>query len=96
VNGLQGALEFHRTAQLLQGQVGLPGQQRTQLALVSGDNHGLAPGTMMARRYVAGASPLLQEFLHHAQGHPEAVGHLGASAFTLIVGRKDSLPEIER
>lgn len=59
-------------------------------------NHRLAPAEPMSGGDVAGAPTLLEEFLDHAQGNPETMGHFRARAFVVVVGRKDSLPQIQR
>ena len=63
---------------------------------MGGDNHRFAPGIAMPWRDVAGAPTLLQELLDHAQGDPKTVGNLGASALSVVVGRKDSFTQIQR
>jgi hypothetical protein len=57
---------------------------------VGTDNHRLAPGKAMSWSNVACAPTLLKEFLDHAQGHPETVSNLGASALVVVIGSKDS------
>ena len=59
-------------------------------------NHRLAPTKAMAGSDVAGAPTLLEEFLDHAQGNPEPTRNFGARAFVAVVGREDSLPQIQR
>jgi hypothetical protein len=96
VDGLQGTLESGGRAQFLQGEIILPGQQRPDLVVVGRDDHRLASGEVMPSGDVARAAALLQEFLDHSQGDSETVGHLGASAFVLVIGAKDALPDIHR
>jgi hypothetical protein len=62
--------------------------------LVGAHNHRLAPGKVMPGRAVAGAPPLLQQLLNHAQRDPETVGNLGASAFLAVIGKKNAFTEI--
>jgi hypothetical protein len=45
---------------------------------------------------IASAPTLLQKLLDHAEGHPETMGNLGPRAFIVVVGRKNSLAEIQR
>jgi hypothetical protein len=63
---------------------------------VGGNNHRLAPGKVVPWSDVAGAPTLLQELLDHAQRDPKTMGHLGASALSVVVARKDSFTEIQR
>ena len=59
-------------------------------------NHRLAPTEPMPGSDVAGAPTLLEELLDHAQGNPETMGNFGPRAFVVVVGRKDSFPQIQR
>jgi len=95
IDRLQGTLQPRRPAQLLQGQIVLPGQQGAELAAVRGHNHGFAPGEAVPRGDVAGSPPLLEELLDQAQRNAESVGDLSAGAFKVIVSSQDSLPQIK-
>ena len=48
----------------------------------------------MPGRDVAGAPPLLQQLLNHAQRDPETVGNLDARAFRAVIGKKNAFTEI--
>jgi hypothetical protein len=95
VNGLQGALQTHRSAQFPQGEVRLPAQQRAHLALVLGDDHGLAPGPVMTRGNIPRVPALLDEFLDHAQGNPKASCDILAGCLLSIIGGQYSLSQIQ-
>jgi len=95
IDGLQRTPKAGRRPQLLQGEIALLGQQSTQLSLVGVHNHRLAPGKVMPGRDVAGAPPLLQQLLNHAQRDPETVRNLGASPFLAVIGKKNTFTEIQ-
>jgi hypothetical protein len=95
VNGLQGTLQGHGTAQFPQGEVGLLAQQRTHLAPVIGDDHRLASGPVMAGGDIPCMAALPKEFLDHAQRNPKAPCKVLARAFPCIVSRQNSLPKIQ-
>ena len=95
MNGLHRTPESKRRSQLAQGQVVLLGQEPTDLTAVTGNNHGLTPGQVMARADISGVAALLQEFLDHAEGDAKARGNLRSRAFFLIVGIEDPLPQIQ-
>jgi hypothetical protein len=95
MNGLQGTLQGCGVAQLLQSEVGLFTQQRTHLALVLGDDQGLAPGQVMAGRNIACMAALLDQFLDHPKGNPKAPGRVLSGAFLCIVSSQYSLPKIQ-
>jgi len=40
-------------------------------------------------------SALLEKLFDQAQGHPKAMGHLGARALVIIVTSQDSFPQIQ-
>ena len=50
------------------------------------DQDRLAPGIAVTGPEVPGVTALLQQFLDHAQGNPEAAGNLFAVAFLLVIG----------
>ena len=50
----------------------------------------------VARGEIARLAALVEEFGYQANRHAEAFGEIGASAFFLIVGSNDALPQIER
>ena len=82
-------------AQFFEGQVGLFVQQHPQVGMMAGNNQRLAPGVMVTWSDVAGAFPLLEELLDHAQRHPKAVGDLSPVALLMIVGRQNPFAQIQ-
>ena len=58
-------------------------------------NLGFASGEVVARREVAGMTPLLEEFLDHAQRNPKALSNFVASAFASVVGGQNPFPKIQ-
>ena len=96
MDGWQSAFQSNRLAQFCQGQVWLPAQQLTHLAVMRDKDGWFASGAMMLRGDVADPPPLLQELLDHAQRNLVAPGHFLAGAFFLIVGSQDSFPQIQR
>jgi hypothetical protein len=48
----------------------------------------------MSRGNVASAPALLEELLDHPQRHAETMGNFGPRALSVVVGSKDSFPEI--
>jgi hypothetical protein len=88
-------LESRRRPQLLQGEVALLGQQDPYPALVSPDNHRLAPTKPMPWSDIASAPTLLEELLDHAEGDAETVGNFGTSALVVVIGTNNSFTEIQ-
>jgi len=96
VDGGQGTGQFQAGAQLLQGQVGLLVQQSPHLALMGGQDHGLAPGETVARTDIPGSPALLQELLNHAQGNPVTVADLLSRPFLMIIGSQNPFAQVQR
>lgn len=95
MNGRQRAVQARRRPQFLEGQIGLLLHQRPELVLSPGDRAGLAAGTVVLRTHVASPSPLLQEFLDHAQGNPKTAGHRLPGAFASVVGSQNPFAQIQ-
>ena len=91
MDGLERTLQPQGVAQFLEGQIRLLAQQGAHLALMVMDDLWLAPGLAMAVRDATGVAALLEEFLDHPQGNPEAPRDVLARAFPGIVGGQDSL-----
>jgi hypothetical protein len=70
-------------------------EQLPQVNLMPGENHGLAARVVMTRPDVAGAPPLLDEFLDHAQRNLETLGNFRPVALLLIVGAQNPFPQIQ-
>jgi hypothetical protein len=85
MNGLERALEIKADAHLLQSEIGLLGQEGSELALVGGHNEGLAPRTVMLRGNIAGVPTLLNELLYHTQGNSKAVGNLLSRSLAVVI-----------
>ena len=66
MDGRQRALQTHGLAQFFEGQVGLPAQQLSHLAMRGRNHERLAPGAVVAWPDLAGVPALLQELFHHA------------------------------
>jgi len=69
VDGGQRAGQPRGGPQFLEGQIGLFRQQCPQLALMTGDNAGLAARAVMLGADVAKAAALLEELLNQTQGN---------------------------
>lgn len=93
---LQGAVQPGGSSQLVQSEVVLFLEKRSEVAAMGGENNRFAPGQMMTRSDVPGSPPLLQELLDHAQRNAETAGDLLTSTFFTVVGREDSFPQIQR
>jgi hypothetical protein len=96
MDGGQSAVQSSGCAQFLEGQVGLFVQQRTQVLPVVLEDAGLAARTMVLRAEVANPAALLEEFLDHPEGHPEATRHGLPCVLTLVINRQQPLTQIQR
>lgn len=95
MDGLDRASQSHGLPQFRQGQIGLLAQQRAHLAMMRGQDGGLAAGTMMLGSDVTEAAALLQEFLDHAQRNFVTAGYFLPIAFLLIIRSEDSLAQVQ-
>ena len=95
MDGRQRAVQARRRPQFLEGQIGFLLHQRPQLVLVPGDVAGPAARAVMLRTHVARPSPLLQEFLDHAQGNPKTASHHFPAAFARVIRRQNPFAQIE-
>jgi hypothetical protein len=85
MNGLERALQGKAGAHLLQSEIGLLGQEASELALVGVHDQGLAPCAVMLRGNVAGVPPLLDELFYHAQRNPKAMGDLLSRSLVVVI-----------
>jgi len=94
MDGGQGAGQTRGGPQFLEGQIGLFRQQRAQLVLMTGDDAGLAAGTMVLGAEVADSTALLKELLDQAQRNPKTAGDLRARVPVSIVGRQNPFAQV--
>lgn len=94
MDGRQGASQAGGGPQFGQSQIGAFGQQLLEAPAVAVQNLGFASGKPVARSEVAGLAALLEAFLDHAQGNPEAVGDLLAGTLPGVVNTQDAFPKI--
>jgi len=59
------------------------------------DDERLAPGAMVARSDISGASALLQELLYHAKRNAVASRDLVTRAVGIVVRNKDSFAQVQ-
>ena len=95
MDGRQRAVQARRRPQFLEGQIGFLLNQRPQLVLLPGDVAGPAARAVVLRPHVAGPSPLLEEFLDHAQGNPKTAGHRFPGAFARVIRRQNPFAQIQ-
>ena len=96
MDGGQGARQPGGGAQFLEGEVGLLGQQHSQLAMMTGNDHRLAPGAVVLCADLADVPPRLQELFDHAQRHAIPGGHRLPRAFFTVIRNQNPFPQIQR
>ena len=94
VDGLDGASQAKERPDLLKGEIGLFGKEKTHLAAMGVDNEGLAAAAMVTGSDVSGVAALLDELFDHAERDLETAGHLFTGGVATIIGLEDTLPEI--
>lgn len=94
MNGLDGASKPEAGPDLLKGEIGFFGKEKTHFAAVRVENDGLTTAAMVTGSDVAGVAALLDELFDHAEGYLETTGHLFTGGIAAIIGLEDALPEI--
>jgi hypothetical protein len=91
---LDGASQPQSSADLLKGEIGLFGKEKTHLAAMGVDDKGFAATAMMTGSDISSVAALLEELFDHAERDLETAGHLLTGGIATIIGLEDTLPEI--